>query len=49
MPALKVDGAIDEGAPNSQTKGNETRIAQDSELPESLKGLSEPDFKPPAR
>ena len=49
MPALKVDGAIDEGAPGSQQKGGETRVTQEGELPDSLKGLAEPDFKPPTR
>jgi len=50
MPALKVDGAIDEGAPAQQAKGAEApRIAGEGDLPESLKGLAEPDFKPPAR
>jgi DNA-directed RNA polymerase subunit RPC12/RpoP len=49
MPALKVDGAIDEGAPQSESKGGELKVTQENDLPESLKGLSEPDFKPPAK
>ncbi|MCA8947277.1 MAG: hypothetical protein KDB29_13675, partial [Planctomycetes bacterium] len=47
MPALKVDGSIDDGDRKEALKKAQQEEA-DSDLPDSLKGLEE-DFRPPTR
>ncbi|MCC6574647.1 MAG: hypothetical protein IT462_12765 [Planctomycetes bacterium] len=53
MPALKVDGSIDEGDSSNATGSGAPKAtpadAPEPALPDSLKGLAEPDFKPPTR